>query len=66
MTAAMEISPLADIVSHRWQPRFVPMVGGQLFSSRFCPEGSVLDRALLLTRDLEADREECGGDDGDP
>jgi hypothetical protein len=40
-------------------------MGGQRFSPRFCPEVSVLDRALLSTRDLEADREETGGSDGD-
>jgi hypothetical protein len=41
-------------------------MGGHLFSPRFCPEVSVVDRALSFARDLEADREESGGSDGDP
>jgi hypothetical protein len=40
-------------------------MGDHFFSPRFCAEASVLDRALLLTRDLEADREDTGGSDGD-
>jgi hypothetical protein len=36
-------------------------MGGHLFSPRFCPERSVLGRALLFTRDLEARHEETGG-----
>ncbi len=40
-------------------------MGGHLFSPRFCPEVSVLERALLSMRDLEADLEETGGSDGD-
>ena len=41
-------------------------MGGHLFSPRFCPEVPVLDRVLLLTRDLEGRHEESGGSDGDP
>ena len=65
LSVAMKTSPWVAIETPRWWPPFLPM-GGHGFSPRFCPEGPVVGRALLSTRDLRrADREESGGSDAD-